>query len=134
MKEFNLKDYNRLCAKFLGWDVPENDNSFYVEKFSRVFKDDNSIELEYHWFKVEDLLFNEDWNWIMEVVENIEINGGAACIGDNNTVILIFYISPENSYNKTRQLIGESKKEALVQVIWEFLNWYNENNTPNWQL
>jgi hypothetical protein len=67
MKEFNLEEYNKMCAEFLGGTYDSN--------------------LKRYWFRlpivlfptIEELKFDSDWNWIMEVVEKIET---------------IFYIQP----------------------------------------
>lgn len=49
------------------------------------------------WVKLS--IFHSDWNWIMEVVEKIQ---------ETHVVCSI----------------GKSNKEAVVQSIWNFLNWY----------
>ncbi len=69
----------------------------------------------------------------MEVVEKIESLGGAVCIGNGNCVMIIFYLTDVmgESYSKTRELIGETKIEAVYNACVEFIKWYNENSAKN---
>jgi predicted phosphohydrolase len=96
------------------------DDSFYIEKFSRILQTESSIDLDYHWFRDENLNFASDWNWIMEVVEKIEDIYRIQPIQIAGTRCLIHT-------NHTFNVYRSSKKEAVVQAIWEFLNWYNKN-------
>jgi hypothetical protein len=60
-------------------------------------------------FSEDELLFHSDWNWIMEVVEKI------SNIPDGVGYVFI------------RDLDGVMhKKQVVVQAIWQFLQWYNE--------
>ena len=132
MKEFNEKEYNKLCAEFLGFikSSEDEDFCFYVHSGINIGLNDNNKPILRTLIETNFLTsFIKDWNWIMKVVEKIEEIGGAVCIGDNNTIMIIYYLTDAmgESYGKTRQLIGETKKEAIVQAIWEFLNWYKEN-------
>jgi hypothetical protein len=73
--------------------------------------------------------YHIDWNWLMEVVEKIENMGGAVCIGNGNSVMIIFYLTDVmgESYSKTREMVEESKIEATYNACVEFIKWYNEN-------
>jgi len=109
MKPFSKVEYNKLCAEFLGWN--------YL--ISGVYKDELTI------YKKEELKFDSDWNWIMEVVEKIEKECGVSIVGGPvKKPTCVIYLG--NLKAKSGQ--GNSKKEAVVQAIWEFLNWYNEQS------
>jgi hypothetical protein len=77
------------------------------------------------------LKYDSDWNWIMEVVEKIEsigFNFNLIKNGDNYAEIRSSSCYDEkisDSMDLEKEYI--SKKEAVVQAIWEFLNWYKEN-------
>ena len=90
MKEFNIEEYNELCADFM--------DTKYV---------------------------HSDWNWIMEVFEKIEDSLGGLVVVDGKTCFMCVTIEYIN-YNNTT-IVPYSKKEAAVQAIWHFLNWYKEN-------
>ena len=128
MKPFNKEEYNKLCAEFMSIG------------YSEIHKGElNTSRMESEWMctyantqyecsrddfpllkPMDYLKFDTDWNWIMEVVEKIEE---------------IYYLKPVHILgnqcniltNKTFKVCRDSKKEAVVQAIWEFLNWYKEN-------
>jgi hypothetical protein len=104
MNNKEIENYNRLCAEFLGWKNL-NDDSFpeYIDKLG-------------NFYPLKELTFDSDWNWIMEVVDAIEKLGHTVDIWNNVCVI-----------PHLKKSIGESKKEAVVQAINQFLIWYNEN-------
>lgn len=61
----------------------------------------------------------------MEIVEKIEeLYYLQSIIINRNQCVIITNIKVFN-INKS------SKKEAVVQAIWGFLQWYNQNNTNN---
>ena len=105
---------NELIAKFLGYSQPHPE-----------FTDTT------YWYK-EDypplaiLLFDNDWNWLMEVVENIEnlenkrfrvdIYGDICCIIDTVDLYEIFTFNCDTKINVT------------YSSCVEFIKWYNEQN------
>ncbi len=111
MKPFDSIEYNKLCAEFLGWN--------YLIR--GVYKDELTR------YKKEELKFDSDWNWIMEVVEKIEqtyVTDSYSRLNDDDK-------HEFNIWNKTTTEIcgrGDTKKEAVVQAIWEFLNYYNKKS------
>jgi hypothetical protein len=101
MKGFNKEEYNKMCAEFLNLKL---DTETWTEP-SYEFRDID-------WF-LKELVFHLDWNWIMEVVEKI-----------------YSVINPSDSRKHDLiQRVGRVDKEAVVQALWEFLNWYNEQNS-----
>ena len=106
MKPYNEKEYNKLCAEFLEWEMSDDD--FGV----RYWKE--SPDGVSNWY-LDEMQFHENWNWIMEVVEKIK-----KVIGNPTTVTVACF---NGDINKA---LMSAKKEAVVQSIWEFLNWYNE--------
>ena len=57
-----------------------------------------------------------NWNWIMEVVEKIGINYDWSLEKVIPDYQVLIPISQTN-------VISTDKKEAVVQAIWNFLNW-----------
>jgi len=130
-------EYNRRCAEFLGWKYCDNDLVFnskidghpphnsvfsgWVKKEQPYTKGvplfvvkQNRMEIEYK----RKLLYHSDWNWIMEVVDSIELLGyGIETIGN------YCHITGTEIYSTK-----ENKKEAVVQAINQFLIWYYDNS------
>lgn len=108
MTQFNKEEYNKMCAEFLKWEVemPEDLNQF-----------------------------DSDWNWIMEVIDKIEITSMdfhgrfRVFISSDNCCINATNLDTSREtrcYAYFNDCYGASKKEAVVQAIWEFLNWYKK--------
>lgn len=106
----------KIIADFMGILYSYIDDTFYInaknkEEFGR-------------WVKCEDLKFNSDWNWLMEVVEKIETL---------ESIGIDFYKGCIDVYNEETNLIrinrkGLTKIEAVYNACLEFINWYNEQN------
>jgi len=115
MKPFNKEEYNKLCAEFMGLTVipvgTYSIGSISHPEISEAF-----------------LKYDSDWNWIMEVVEKIESLGWYININERECSIYDY------SYRSTAQGVvfnrenKTSKKEVVVQAIWEFLNYYNKKS------
>jgi hypothetical protein len=120
MKPYNEKEFNRLCAEFLGYEISEN---------KECFKSQN----QKGWNLLN--IFHSHWNWIMEVVEKIENTKK-----NNEWYVEYIWLPSTNISFSVRgwrdgsvlfETFGRfygvtTKKEAVVQAIWQFLNWYNE--------
>ena len=121
MKTYNKEEYNKLCAEFLG------------DKGMQVICKSNG----HYYPSTNEMKFDSDWNWIMEVVEKIEsiyddFHGYFGVHMSSNGCVIQgtkLRTNPENPhYAYFNESIMSSKKEAAVQVIWEFLNWYNNKS------
>lgn len=157
MKEFNKEEYNKMCADFLGWEYfPESKsgntwpdgchNGEYTvfdiwvknptEKYRKLLchygyeyldgKYNDEIEKS-DLFEdyVHALKYDSDWNWIMEVYNKIKHKDTVIVLPMNGIAESITPFINESG-KVTRALI-KGQKEAVVQAIWEFLNWYKEN-------
>ncbi len=121
MKTFNIEEYNRMCAEFLGFKY-KNQTKFWT---SYPLSDDSYLS-QLGYIRMDDLIFHSDWNWIHEIVEKIEDLDVIASFQIENPTIYI-WASTENSTFEDIQvdIFDKTKKEAVVQAIWEFLNYYN---------
>lgn len=103
-----IKEGNKLIAEFLG-------KKRKYESSEDVF----NASLQYH----------KSWDWLMPVVEKIEIVSG------KNTEIT-FWQGKQRciilDYDNVNDLekIGETKIEATYLAVIEFINWYNNHLTP----
>lgn len=146
MTQEEILDYNKLCAEFLGWKYCKNDLVFnskmdghpshnsvfsgWVKKEQTYTKGvplfvvkQNRLEIEYK----RKLLYHSDWNWIFEVVEAIEKLGYYT---KNECIRNINYFNIYELENNEATFYGtdNSKKEAVVEAINQFLIWHKTNN------
>jgi len=107
MKPYNEQEFNKLCAEFLEWDQSE-DRRYWKETPTESS----------NWY-LDELKFHSDWNWIMDVVDKIEKTCGVSIVGGpvKKSACVIHLGNLE-----ARSGQGNSKKEAVVEAIWEFLN------------
>ena len=129
MTQKEILEFNKICAKFL---MTNNDfiNIYYFPQFGH-YKISYGEPYYEEAFRIDEMKFHSDWNWIMEVVEAIEklddfyvqIEENACYIYD----ISKFDNEQTNAFIKV-DINTTSKKEAVVQAINQFLIWYNENN------
>lgn len=121
MKPYNQEEYNTLCVKFLGavseqWYPPNKDTKSTGVHWAFSHGSWYPDNKRYH---TDGLLkFHSDWNWVHEVVDKI------------------FSLKSDLKHHYHLCVLLElalktNKKEAVVQAIWEFLNFYYENEmTP----
>jgi hypothetical protein len=118
LKPYNEQEFNRLCAEFLGWKQNSKKTTFYVDK-----NDGRYI------YEIHDLKFHSDWNWIHEVVDSIDkLEFFSFHIEKQpfyNLNLAQVNVAPLHPYGMsipfTSAVHRESKKEAVVEAIWEFL-------------
>lgn len=129
--EFNKTDFNKQCADFMGyqyfgWNHPNHQKEvssrgYWAKKGAKIHNAKLNV-------RVNPLRYDFDWNWIMEVVEKIESLGYWVCI--QNTYIGFGKKNDESSFlSYSFSNMRTTKKEAVIQAIWEFLNWYNNQTT-----
>ncbi len=141
LKPYNEQEFNKLCAEFLFPELIDIDDTgvWGINRFktSRVPK---ILKLHYsNIFQEHDLKFHSDWNWIMEVVEKIDnifvfedYSVSMTLETHGLSIITVHYYQPDRTKQKIiKQFtsISKNKKEAVVEAIWEFLQWYNEQKS-----
>lgn len=117
-----ILEYNKRCAEFLDWKFedeiwlkphPKEFNRWIVASYSKTFVD-----------------FCYDWNWIMEVINEIlKIYRTDFYLDFDMPVSDTFTVSigSDGKYN-SRGESNVSSKEAVVQAINQFLIWYNNEH------
>jgi hypothetical protein len=65
------------------------------------------------------LEFDDSWDWLMPVVEKIELDFGGFVIIHNSKCV----INPNNIV-----IIGASKLEAVYKAVVEFIEWHNHQS------
>ena len=105
---------NRLIAEFMG--LP-----------TEIFSSGNlNYGFEGVWYETEELSFNIDWNWLMEVVNKIEELG-------NDVLITTNYIQIAFDEGEKFIVIEDFniKITSVYDACIEFINWYNLNKETN---
>lgn len=136
-----------MCAEFLGWEL-KSYPTHMATPFSgkSVWFSPTSSDGKTRTFACErgKEFFDSDWSWIMEVRNKIlsinqfsstgqrfkfNIYGCAKCKKDDQDTPFKVRIEGTLSSEKSPliEINGFDEKEAVVQAIWEFLNWYKEN-------
>lgn len=148
----NTTENNKIIAEFMGLKKVKcvrNENGKYYDyrankKFSCIKEQEIQIESENGWGLVEqdflfleDLKFNSDWNWLMEVIEKIE---SLEYLNKNSTSEGFDSFGIEINKNRcditqygdfTHHLLqgnGKTRIESTYNACLEFIKWYNEQN------
>lgn len=140
MTQGEIIQYNKMCAeflkarKFIVEDLEGNDVTNEYELYG-IIEAINDGENEKHFFEPKDMLFDSDWNWIMEVVGEIQL---LDVVHDNTRSYDAVFrewqctFSPAYKTHDFGYIVGRSKtseKEAVIQANNQFLIWYKENKT-----
>lgn len=117
----NIIENNKLLAEFIGYTQPhpEYPSTTYWYK-----KDKQPLAI---------LLFDSDWNWLMQIVEKIQLLDIVHEYNrsyDNVFKTWECYLIPayKNSFGYIRSLSKNSEIEAVYNACVEFVKWYNEQN------
>lgn len=113
---------NKLIAEFMGYKY--NKNVYSIPEFERAVMGNRENAYEgndhYHYdmsdiFKVEELLFNESFDWIMPVIKQII---KLSCL-------------EEPIFHKINDL-KDAMLHIEIELMWEelvkFIKWYNTQN------
>lgn len=121
--------FNKDCADLIGAEYNPSLRSYTFQKDLTNTKY-TIRKAKRH--REDQLCFDSDWNWLMEVVKTIEklnfnVRITCTCITIENTTTNTSNLRP---IFKFHSIDGEfeTKEEAIVQAITDFLLWYNKNN------
>lgn len=110
-------DNNKLLAEFLGWHskkinvTASRPKGEGIEMYLKEITEYKGVYLEY------ELLFDTDWNWLMQVVEKIE----------SLDVYYNKYIDYNSSMFTSGKIELSTKIDAVYNACVEFVKWYNLN-------
>jgi hypothetical protein len=141
MKKKEILEFNKKCAEFLGGEnhpilipyVSEWDDMWFDSIKYPNFQNSDGSSM----WKLQDLKFHSDWNWIIEIIEAIENIGYATRIDHNYSISnygcdrceIDTVDNALTEYNEKEKPIvfelTDSKKETVVKTINKFLDWYN---------
>ena len=103
MTEKEILDYNKRCAEFLGWE--------YYKGFMMNPLGGNPLTL-----KLDELKFYSDWNWIMEVIQEIR-----RLVFPSGLEEIVF-----RKWEALVNALGLTDKQIVAERLNEFLIWYNK--------
>jgi len=90
-KILTMKEFNTLCAKFLGATVEQAyANNPKVGQSGLIFTFPKEVAPKlglFTTYSLESLKFDSDWNWLMLVIEKLENEGWIAAINSTITII-----------------------------------------------
>jgi len=115
----NYKENNREIALFLGWKEQTDPNERWFGQFFNSHGERKGGSLK------EPLLFHCDWNWLMEVVEEIE-NADFYLDSENAVNITIgatLYCTIYDSFGEELEIIGqkETKLLSVYDAVLKFI-------------
>jgi hypothetical protein len=120
----NTMENNKLIAEFLNTDV-NNDGTYELPQFGTI-RPNGEFKTS---FTLEQMKFDKDWNWIMEVVDKIEsivweeLNETSF----NVTIGATSYCIIQDNNGELVEIIGQGKTkiESVYKAVLEFINYYN---------
>lgn len=124
MTSEEIQEYNKLCAEFLGWKSLSPKTKYCYWKFPEELCFKLRCSEPVH---SNNLLFHTDWNWIIEVEESIEKLDDMVYLRNERLGGINFYTI---DFNNEATFYGQnlSKKEAVIEAIYQFLKWYKTQN------
>ena len=132
---------NKIIAEFMGAKeiITETTHRIYKEfEMYGIIESIEDREDVKHFYQPEEMLFNSDWNWLMEVVEKIEQTTIKETYGQFNEKEsnAIVSVAIENKFcqilsngiylNEIVSENEETKIEAVYNACVEFIKYYNE--------
>jgi len=111
----SIQESNKMIAEFMGLSIKEG-VCYYTDE-DDMFPMGIEVEEPY-------IPYDEDWNWLMPVVDKIE-DMGCEIVTTNGKCT----ISGANDYYG--ESIGKSRRGATYQGVVEFINQYNNNESTD---
>jgi hypothetical protein len=114
---------NKLILEFLNTDV-NNDGTYELAKFGTI-RPNGDFKTS---FTLEQMKFDKDWNWIMEVVRKIEDLSDEENNGEYFFEIYKFGVTIFSNGDYVNEIVnttGITKLDATYKAVVEFINYYN---------
>lgn len=107
---------NKLIAEFLNTQI-NSDDTYELPKFGTI-RLNGDFKTS---FTLEEMKFNKDWNWLMEVVERINNTGRFEVV-----IQYGFCYITDGMDELTLSFPASNTIEAVYQAVVEFIKWYNQ--------
>lgn len=125
MKQYNIEEYNRLCAEFLGWE--HKGTHLEAEYYKTPLWGGSDIALH-------QMEFHSDWQWIFEFIKEIESKGyWVEIYGQNHPweERRIHVTSIKSGMVPVFRGEADDWKESIILAIWHFLT--SHNGKPHYE-
>lgn len=132
------EEKNRMIAEFMGYefdienkceiiedfDIVENIQTYEVEGGIRIVEGGYVITR----FLPEQMRYHTSWDWLMPVVDKIEVLSFYVDIYSINAATASKCQISKHSEDKViSSAVSYNKKEAVYESVIQFIEWYNEN-------
>lgn len=120
----NIKENNKLIAEFMGWETENQDEESctyetpYMVNISCMEDWEATVDDYTSWLLPEEMLFHNDWNWLMGVLKGIK------------GVDAKFQLKHLGAFASWEHRLKESLYMGIGNTygtVVEFIKWYNEN-------
>lgn len=141
-------DNNILIANFMGWEYKKAENYdttdkvFFTPHKQQVWQEaDFFSQYDYEWetvseFLPKELKFNTSWDWLIPVIEKIEL------LSNNSKMFGVFTLHglgrtkvscyKNNQLDKTIDILNENYGILpTYSAVLEFIKWYNQQKESN---
>ena len=130
MKKEELLECNKLILDYMGFVKSSEDKDFCFYEHKGI-----NLGLDYSYNPIKrDLIevnfgchFDKDWNWLIPVVEKIEIQS-KELFGAYEDVIINGCGCGISTKDDMISIAATSKIEAVYIACVEYIKWYNEQN------
>lgn len=119
----NTTENNKIIAKFLGYKIDKETENFLIPielakigDFKQWADTKHIHEIGYYLLSENQLCFDYDWNWLMEVVEKI--------------YTLDLYYDKYIDFNSSMFFSGKIELSTKIDLVYnqcvDFITWYNQ--------
>jgi hypothetical protein len=122
-----MKTGNEVLAEFMGWTQHEK-----VDDWMRVPKGED-IKFKAWKLRKDSLMFDREWDWLMDVVEKIEgLGHDVDMVWHSNmrdgqeTRHAICAIQDRPPFKAIAYVEGKPMIKSVYKAVLQFINWYNE--------
>lgn len=134
-----MEENNKIIAEFMGYKIENkkyqslhfhssNESDWVWEEGEIVTLNGSEVsdESQEPYFSLEDLPFNSDWNWLMEVVEKIEKEFCSTNIHyySQKQIYSVDFSGFNIKYEESEY--GDDKLRILYEAVVKFINFYNK--------
>jgi hypothetical protein len=121
-----IKAGNKLFAEFLGWEFMEGKETFTVPNLFPTYNLGDEENTGWIAEDIEDLMFAEDWGWIMAVYEKIIAldNGRWDIEIKYSNITIVDYKFGEQRYEWKRTGDTYDEEESMITLLFHALAFY----------
>jgi hypothetical protein len=120
---------NKIIAEFLEANPFKEfvNRDIYSYEMYGIIESIGEGEYEKHFYLPEEMLFHSDWNWLMEVVQRINITEDYRFSIQINTMDVYIHDAKNNNYifKSGADWQPNELKKSVYEAVGYFIKWYN---------